>query len=138
VARIGASPRLEQRLTIRRQGGRQKISRARGALSAGEPPIDAWQPSVARRLPRRAARRSTTRLADGPPPKLDALWNAYREGAARHGLSVPPREEVQYVLDCFYLHKILKALSESVSWHFPVTTVAKFVMLAEETAGVAR
>ena len=78
-------------------------------------------------------------LADGcRPPKLDALWNAYREGAARHGLSAPPRQAVQYVLDCFYLHKILKALSESVSWNFPVKTVAKLVMLAEETAGVAR
>lgn len=78
-------------------------------------------------------------LADGcRPPKLDALWNAYREGAARHGLSVPAREDVQYVLDCFYLHKILKALSESVSWHFSERTVGKFVTLAEEVVGAAR
>lgn len=74
-------------------------------------------------------------LADGcRPPKLDALWNAYREGAARYGLSVPPREEVQYLLDCFYLHKVLKALSEAVSWRFSEQTVGKFVALAEGTA----
>ena len=78
-------------------------------------------------------------LADGArPPKLDALWAAYRDGAGRHGLPVPPREDVQYLLDCYYLHKVLKTLSESASFRFPERTVTRLVTLAEEVAGAAR
>jgi aminoglycoside phosphotransferase (APT) family kinase protein len=71
-------------------------------------------------------------LSDGcGPPKLDALWNAYRREAERHGVAVPPREELESLLIGFRLHKVLKSLSECVAWSFPEQVVMKLVTLAE-------
>jgi Phosphotransferase enzyme family len=72
-------------------------------------------------------------IADGfRPPERDRLWGAYREQAESWNISVPDREEIRYVVDCFRLHKILKSLSESWEKRFPAGTVAKLVGMAEE------
>ena len=72
-------------------------------------------------------------LSDGfEPPRLDLLWDAYRQQAARYRVSVPDQEEMRYLVDCFRLHKIIKSLSESVSWKFPENTVTRLVGMGEE------
>jgi thiamine kinase-like enzyme len=54
-------------------------------------------------------------LTDGfKPPKLDQLWDAYREEAAEQGLQVPEREEMTRTVNCFRLHRIMTWLSKSV------------------------
>jgi hypothetical protein len=71
-------------------------------------------------------------ITDGfKPPERDRLWGAYREQAAAWNLTVPNREEMRYVVDCFRLHKILKSLGESWAKRFPAATVAKLVEMAE-------
>jgi hypothetical protein len=71
-------------------------------------------------------------LSDGfAPPILDRLWNAYREGTGGCTISLPDREEMRYIVDCFRLHKIIKSLSESLESSIPESTVAKIVGLGE-------
>jgi hypothetical protein len=71
-------------------------------------------------------------LSDGfRPPELDRLWGAYRAQAESHNLAVPGREEMQCLVDCFRLHKVLKSLSESGEKRYPAGTVAKLVEMAE-------
>jgi hypothetical protein len=71
-------------------------------------------------------------ISDGfQPPELDRLWGAYREQAGAWDFTVPDREEMRYVVDCFRLHKILKSLSESWEKRFPAATVAKLVEMGE-------
>ncbi len=72
-------------------------------------------------------------LSDGfRPPRLDMLWDAYRQHAAQYHLVVPDRADMRRVVDCFRLHKIVKSLSECVSWNFPESTIAKLVQLGED------
>jgi aminoglycoside phosphotransferase (APT) family kinase protein len=70
-------------------------------------------------------------LIDAGPSRRELLSDAYAREAARCGVSVPPREELWHVVDCFRFLKILKALSECVSWGFPERKVAKLVGMAE-------
>jgi aminoglycoside phosphotransferase (APT) family kinase protein len=71
------------------------------------------------------------------PSQRVLLWDSYAEEAARCGVSVPPRDELRHVVDCFRLHKTLKALSECVSWAFPERKVARLVAMAEAAASDA-
>ncbi|MEJ2204616.1 MAG: aminoglycoside phosphotransferase family protein [Gemmatimonadota bacterium] len=72
-------------------------------------------------------------LANGcGSPDLDTYWDAYGEGAAAYGMTVPALEEVRVVLDSFYLHKLLKSLSECVDRSFPDSTVATLVELVAQ------
>jgi phosphotransferase family enzyme len=76
-------------------------------------------------------------LSDGfRPPRLEMLWDAYREQAKLYGVSVPDNEELRHVVDCFRLHKIIKSLSESVRKQFPERTVAKLVGMGEELSNI--
>jgi hypothetical protein len=71
-------------------------------------------------------------ITDGfKPAELERLWGTYREQAGVWNLTVPDREEMRYVVDCFRLHKILKSLSESWEKRFPAATVAKLVEMGE-------
>jgi aminoglycoside phosphotransferase (APT) family kinase protein len=54
-------------------------------------------------------------LVDGiDPPLLDRLLDAYRRGAATHGMSLPPDQELKHAVDCFRLHMVLNLLARSV------------------------
>ena len=71
-------------------------------------------------------------LSDGfPPNELDILWDAYRQQVTSSRITIPEKDESKYLIDCFRLHKIVKSLSESVSWKFPESTVAKLIGMAE-------
>ena len=72
-------------------------------------------------------------LADGfKPPELDRLWDVYLQQFT----DIPPhnqdQNEMTYIVDCFRLHKLIKSLSDSLSWKFPEETVAKLVGMVEE------
>jgi aminoglycoside phosphotransferase (APT) family kinase protein len=71
-------------------------------------------------------------LTDAAAPAWwEPLWDAYTDEAGRCGVSVPPREELRHVVDCFRLLKTIKALSECVTWGFPERKVVKLVGMAE-------
>src|SRR5205085_4484131 len=67
-------------------------------------------------------------LSDGcDPATLDRLWDAYGAEAAGCGLSLPDREDLRYVVECFRLHKIIQALSESLEWGLRERPVAGLI-----------
>jgi len=65
------------------------------------------------------------------PPALDRLLDAYREEAGRHGLAPPDRGRVRHLVDCFRLHRALKALGGASSRGLPEGKVARLVESAE-------
>jgi hypothetical protein len=71
-------------------------------------------------------------ISDGAePPTVDRLWDAYRAEAMAWHLAIPDRTEMRRVVECFRLHKLMKALSESVDWNFQESSVATLVGRAE-------
>jgi aminoglycoside phosphotransferase (APT) family kinase protein len=65
------------------------------------------------------------------PPSLDRLLDAYRDEARAHGLALPGREHMRHVVDCFRLHRVLKALAGARARKLPEGTVAKLVESGE-------
>jgi hypothetical protein len=77
-------------------------------------------------------------ITDGAdPPTLDRLCEAYRQAALEGYLTLPSREEMEYVMTCFRTHKILKSLSDSPGWPSPENKVGKLVDRAERLSHVA-
>ncbi len=71
-------------------------------------------------------------LSDGfESPRLDLLWDAYRQEAEKYDISVPNREEMRFVVDCFRLHKVINWLSQSLDRQYPEEEVAKLVGIGE-------
>ena len=66
-------------------------------------------------------------------PVREPIEQAYRDAAAQHHVPVPARPEMQRVMDCFRLHRILDWLSRSVEKQFPERKVAGLVAQAERT-----
>jgi hypothetical protein len=65
------------------------------------------------------------------PPSLDQLLDAYRREALAHGLSLPDQGEVRRAVDCFRLHRVLKALGGARSRGLPEGKMSKLVGAAE-------
>src|SRR5262249_6760314 len=61
------------------------------------------------------------------PPSLDRLLDSYRHQAGAHGLPLPDRERMRRVVDCFRLHRVLKALASRPARKVPEGKVAKLV-----------
>jgi aminoglycoside phosphotransferase (APT) family kinase protein len=71
-------------------------------------------------------------LAHGvEPPALDRLIDAYGHEARVRDLSLPKRENMRYVIDCFRLHRILKALGRAHERAFPEERIAKAIESGE-------
>lgn len=64
--------------------------------------------------------------------ELDDLWGAYREEAVARGLPLPERGQMEPLLDCFRLHKVLKSIGDSVALKFEERVVRKLVTRAAE------
>ena len=64
--------------------------------------------------------------------ELDDLWGAYREEAVARGLPLPERGQMEPLLDCFRLHKVLKSIGDSVAQKFEERVVRKLVTRAAE------
>jgi hypothetical protein len=67
---------------------------------------------------------------------LDRLWDAYGAEAMGCGISLPEREDMRYVVDCFRLHKVIQSLSESLESGFPESTVSKLVDRGERLSSL--
>ena len=65
-------------------------------------------------------------------PVREQIWQAYREAASQHDVPVPDATEMQRVIDCIRLHRILDWLSRSVEKQFSESKVAGLVGRAEE------
>src|SRR5205823_295160 len=52
------------------------------------------------------------------------------------GISLPNREDMRYIVDCFRLHKIIQALSESLEWSFLESAVSKLVDSGERLSNL--
>jgi thiamine kinase-like enzyme len=65
-------------------------------------------------------------------PRLNQLWDAYREEAGKQNISVPGKEETQRIADCFRLHKIMSRLSKSVERHYSEKGVVRLIDLGEK------
>jgi len=71
-------------------------------------------------------------LSDGfAGPMLDQLCVAYEQEARCCGLPLPGRAEMQYLLDCFGLHRMLTLLGKVASEQFAESGVAKVLDRAE-------
>lgn len=72
-------------------------------------------------------------LTDGyESPRLDLLLDAYCKEVALAGLPIPDRQTMRENINCFRLHKMLKSLSDSAQFNFPIATVEKILSLAEK------
>jgi len=67
------------------------------------------------------------------PPRLDALIDAYRCEAARHGLEVADSRNTRELIDWFRLHKELKSLGDAHEMGFSEQTTEKILRLAEDS-----
>jgi aminoglycoside phosphotransferase (APT) family kinase protein len=65
------------------------------------------------------------------PPSLNRLIDAYRDEARAHDVALPNREAMRHALDCFLLHRVLKALSGAQQRTLPEGRVARLVGEAE-------
>jgi aminoglycoside phosphotransferase (APT) family kinase protein len=58
---------------------------------------------------------------------LDQLCAAYQQEALRHGLALPGRAEIQFLVDCFLLHRMLMLLGKAVKRQFSESGVAQLL-----------
>ncbi len=74
-------------------------------------------------------------LADGfQSPTLDLVMNTYRQEALGYGLSLPDREEMVHIVNCFRMYMLINLLARSVISNWPERSVAKLVCMAEQLA----
>jgi Phosphotransferase enzyme family len=72
-------------------------------------------------------------LADGfDPVRLARLFEAYRSAAEEGGLRACGPEEMQYLVDCHRLHRVMNWISVCLERSFPEHKVTKLRRLAEE------
>jgi hypothetical protein len=64
-------------------------------------------------------------------PVRERIYRAYRDAAVEHGVPLASESEMQHVMDCFRLHRILDWLSRSVEKGFAQKKVAALVAQAE-------
>jgi hypothetical protein len=77
-----------------------------------------------------------TFIVDGfDQPRLHRLFEAYRIEAARSGIRVPDNQQMQYVVDCFRLHRIMNWLAVSLARNYGAEVIHKLMGMAEEVAG---
>jgi hypothetical protein len=74
-------------------------------------------------------------LADGfKPPRLGRVLDAYLEEAVKHGIRVPSRDDVVYLVNCFRLHRVFNWLGQAIEREYAERDVIKLTELAKVTA----
>jgi Phosphotransferase enzyme family len=72
-------------------------------------------------------------LGDGlAAPALDRLLDAYRQATLTHDLPLPGPKAMRYIVDCFRLHRIVKALGRAGERAFPETRIEKTIESGEQ------
>jgi hypothetical protein len=78
-----------------------------------------------------------TFLVDGfDPQRLYQLFGAYRAEATRCGVRVPDDVEMEYVVNCFRLHRIMNWLAVSIARQYSTDVINKLVGMAEEVGAL--
>lgn len=62
----------------------------------------------------------------------DRVLDAYRRIAIQQGVPTPDKKQMQFIVDCLHLHRILDWLSRALEKHFSEDKVAKLVDQAEQ------
>jgi thiamine kinase-like enzyme len=76
-------------------------------------------------------------LLDGfEPPTLDLFLDTYRQEALAYDISLPPKEEMKYIVDCFRLHMIMNSLSQAVLKGYKERDVAKLLGIGEHLSSI--
>jgi hypothetical protein len=71
-------------------------------------------------------------LLDGfESPTLDRLLDAYRQEALAFDISLPPKEDMKYIVDCFRLHMIMNSLSQAVLKGYKEKGVVKLLDIGD-------
>ena len=65
-------------------------------------------------------------------PRLYRLFDAYREGAAGYGVRVPDNAEMEWVVDCFRLHRVMNWLAVSLARQYNDQVIHKLIGMAED------
>jgi aminoglycoside phosphotransferase (APT) family kinase protein len=74
-----------------------------------------------------------TFLVDGfDPPRLRQLFQAYRSGAAEYGLRVGDDQEIEHVVNCFRLHRVMNWLAVSLARRYDAQTIQKLIGMAQD------
>ncbi len=69
-------------------------------------------------------------------PTLDPLLDAYRQEALAYSISLPPKEDTKYLMDCFRLHMILDMLSRAVIKGYAERDVAKLLGIGSHLSSI--
>jgi aminoglycoside phosphotransferase (APT) family kinase protein len=74
-------------------------------------------------------------LADGfTSQQLDEIIEVYRDQAAEYGISIPMRDEVVHLMNCYCLHRTMAWLSQAWDEGFSQEKVVSLVARAEQLA----
>jgi hypothetical protein len=74
-------------------------------------------------------------LADGfTSPQLEEILEVYRNQASKYGISIPTRDEVAHLINCYCLHRNMKWLSSAWDEEFSQEIVLNLVNRAERLA----
>ncbi len=74
-------------------------------------------------------------LADGfTSPQLEEIIEVYRDQASEYGISIPTKDEVVYLMNCYCLHRYMNWLSSAWDDEFSQEVVVGLVARAEQLA----
>jgi hypothetical protein len=74
-------------------------------------------------------------LADGfTSPQLDEIIEVYRDQAGEYGISIPMRDEIVHLINCYCLHLTMTWLRSARDWGFSHEKVVSLVDRAEKLA----
>ncbi len=76
-------------------------------------------------------------LCDGfEPARLAILLEAYRQEAVRHNVAVPEPADVEYLMNCFRVYRLMNWISQSLERNYSLADVTKLVGVAEHVSRI--
>jgi hypothetical protein len=76
-------------------------------------------------------------LLDGfEPPTLDRLLDAYRREASAFDISLPPKEDMKYIVSCFRLHMVMNSLSQAALKGYKEKGIVKLLDMGDRLSRV--
>jgi uncharacterized protein (DUF2461 family) len=76
-------------------------------------------------------------LLDGfEPPTLDRLLDAYRREALAFDISLPPNEDMKYIVNCFRLHMVMNSLSQAALKGYKENDIVKLLDIGDHLSSV--
>lgn len=76
-------------------------------------------------------------LLDGfEPPTLDRLLDAYRQEALAFDISLPPKEDMKYIVNCFRLHMVMNSLSQAALKGYKEKGIVKLLDIGDHLSRI--